>query len=203
MVGSPAAAVSRRASGDVEGSPLDPMRAGYRIEPARASDLAGLPEIERAALALFAPGQLPEGARADTTSLCELRTALEAGLLWVARAPGDGVVGFALVELLAGTPHLEEIDVHPAHGRRGVGRALVDAVLRWARSAGHASLTLTTFRDVPWNAPFYARIGFRSLERSELTPELDAIVREEAARGFDPGRRVVMRCDLRAARALT
>ena len=57
-------------------------------------------------------------------------------------------------------------------------------------------MTLTTFRDVPWNAPFYERLGFCVLDSSELTPELDAVVREEAARGLDRDRRVVMRCEL-------
>lgn len=57
-------------------------------------------------------------------------------------------------------------------------------------------MTLTTFRDVPWNAPFYARAGFRELAAAELSPELAELVREEAARGLDPERRVVMRCPL-------
>ncbi len=173
------------------------MRPTYRVEPAQATDLEHLPAIERAAVSLFAPGQIPDGLRTDVTPIEELRAAHDAGLLWVARASTELVVGFALVDLLAGGPHLEEIDVHPDHGRRGVGRALVEAVLDWAWAAGHRAVTLTTFRDVAWNAPFYQRLGFRVLARSELTAELDAIVGNERARGLDPGRRVVMRCDLR------
>ena len=168
----------------------------YLIEPARAADVEGLPAIERAAVSLFEPWQVPEAARTDVTSIQEFRAAHEAGLLWVARTPAGEVVGFALVELLRGGPHLEEIDVHPSHGRRGVGRALVEAVLGWARAEGRPSITLTTFRDVAWNAPFYERMGFRVLGRSELTSDLDAIVRDESARGLDLDRRVVMRCDL-------
>lgn len=168
----------------------------YLIEPARAADIEGLPAIERAAVSLFAPGQIPESLRADVTSMQALRAAYDAGLLWVARAPAGEVVGFALVDLLAGGPHLEEIDVHPSHGRRGVGRALVEAVSAWARAAGHRAVTLTTFRDVAWNAPFYERLGFCVLDWSELTADLAAIVGDESARGLDPDRRVVMRRDL-------
>lgn len=76
----------------------------------------------------------------------------------------DTPVGFALVEMLTGNePHLEEIDVHPAHGRRGVGSALVRTVCEWATRSGFRDITLTTFRDVAWNMPFYARLGFAEL----------------------------------------
>jgi GNAT superfamily N-acetyltransferase len=174
------------------------MTRPYLVEPARPADLPALPAIEREAVMLFEPGLIPASVLEETTSIAELQAAHDAGLLWVARTP-TGVVGFALVELLDGGPHLEEIDVHPAHGRRGVGRALMHAVMTWAREAGHPSLTLTTFCDVPWNAPFYAQLGFRTLAPSELTPGLQAVVKNELARGLDPSRRVVMRCDFSKA----
>jgi protein-L-isoaspartate(D-aspartate) O-methyltransferase len=135
------------------------------------------------------------------TALEELEHALGAGLLWVTRDPGGEPVGFALVEIVDGEPHLEEIDVDPAHGRRGLGRALLEAVLAWASAAGHAGITLTTFRDVAWNAPFYERMGFRALAPNEIGPGLEAIVRDETARGLDPARRVAMRYDLALAEA--
>jgi GNAT superfamily N-acetyltransferase len=170
----------------------------YAIEPARADDLAKLPAIERAANTLFAGRGLAGVDAGDATSPEELRHAHAAGLLWVARAPGGEPVGFALLELVDGVPHLEEIDVHPEHGRRGVGRALLDAVLAWARGAGHRAVTLTTFREIPWNEPFYARAGFRALASEELGPGLAAVMRDEAARGLDPAQRVAMRRELAA-----
>lgn len=141
---------------------------------------------------------MPASVLAESTPLEDFRSAQESGLLWVARDPAGTPVGFALVEWLDGEPHLDEIDVHPAHGRRGLGRALVAAVLDWAREAGQRGITLTTFRDVPWNAPFYASLGFRELAPPELGPGLAAALRDEAARGLDPARRVAMRCALRA-----
>ncbi|MGH7288256.1 MAG: hypothetical protein ACREI8_09600, partial [Myxococcota bacterium] len=87
--------------------PAHPTSIPYAIEPARAEELAKLARIERAANALFADAGHPELAVAEVTALEELAHALAAGLLWVARA-GDGEpVGFALVELLGGEPHLE------------------------------------------------------------------------------------------------
>ncbi len=55
---------------------------------------------------------------------------------------------------------LDEVAVAPAHGRRGIGRALVDEVVAWAAAGGFPSVTLATFRDVPWNAPYYEKLGF-------------------------------------------
>jgi len=174
-----------------------PTRRGYVIEPARREDLQGLPAIEAEASALFDGWNVtlpPNPGQCDDEEFAEAHAA---GLLWVARSPEGELAGFALVELAEGEPHLEEIDVRPAHGRRGVGRALVEAVLAWARTAGHRQVTLTTFRDLPWNEPFYASVGFRSLEPSELTSPLEAIVRYEEEHGLARDERVVMRYDLK------
>jgi GNAT superfamily N-acetyltransferase len=163
----------------------------YAISLARPGDVPHIAAIERAAAQLLR-GHAPASALLAVTDEPCLRAALEGGRLWVALA-GDAPVGFAHVELLApDLPHLEELDVHPDHGRRGLGRALVQAVCHWAAER-YSQLTLTTFRDVPWNMPFYARMGFIEVPPEETRPEVMAIVAEEAARGLDPARRVVMR----------
>src|SRR5688572_8497242 len=126
-------------------------RSRVAIDLARRDDIAALPAIERAATELFAGWAVAESVPQDETSLEELAFAQRAGLLWVARGAEGVPIGFALVELLAGEPHLEEIDVLPAHGRRGIGRALIGAVKAWVSAAGHRSLTLTTFLEIPWN----------------------------------------------------
>lgn len=175
------------------------MDGSYTIGPARPEDLPKLAAIELEAASLFAGWEVADGILSDSTAPAEFQAGFEAGLLWLARDAGGEPVGFALVELLEGGPHLEEIDVHPDHGRRGVGRALVETVCSWARREGHGSLTLTTFRDIPWNAPFYAGAGFRIVEAHELPSELRELVAEETERGLDSSRRVVMRRDLGAA----
>jgi 4-diphosphocytidyl-2-C-methyl-D-erythritol kinase len=168
---------------------MDPR---YAIARARPRDLPLLPAIERAAGALLR-GHAPASVLEEVTDGADLRAAQAEGRLWVALA-GDTPVGFALVEMLApGRPHLEEIDVHPRHGRRGVGAALLRAVCDWAARSGYAELTLTTFRAVPWNLPFYAAHGFEEVPGDQTPPELAAIVRDELARGLDPDQRAVMR----------
>ena len=111
-------------------------------------------------------------------------------------ASGNPAVGFASVEVIDGAAHIWQLSVDPAFGRQGRGRALVERVCEWARGQGLDSVTLTTFRDVPWNAPFYARMGFEI--EAAPSPGLAAIRREEVEGGDDDhGPRVAMRKDLR------
>ena len=168
------------------------MEPCYSIVNARQQDLCWLPGIELAAAALLL-GHAPESVLNETTAEQDFREAQAQGRLWVALA-GDAPVGFAHVEVF-GTraAHLEEIDVHPAHGRRGLGTRLVVAVCEWAARSGYRELTLTTFRDVPWNMPFYARLGFQEVPTEDLSFDLLAVVHDETRRGLDPARRVVMR----------
>lgn len=159
---------------------------------ARLEDLPLLPAIELAAARLLA-GSAPESVVTETTSEAVLEQAQSRGHLWVALAD-DRPVGFAHVEVLEpGEAHLEEIDVHPEHGRRGLGRRLVMAICEWARTAGYQSITLTTFRDVPFNMPFYERLGFEVIPPGEISLALRSIIDDETRRGLDPSRRVAMR----------
>ena len=102
-------------------------------------------------------------------------------------------MAFALFEPLGEGLHLEEVDVHPDHGRQGLGARLIDAGAARARELGLREITLTTFREIPWNAPYYERIGFRVLARTDWSGALVAQVAEEARGGLDPEKRVVMR----------
>jgi GNAT superfamily N-acetyltransferase len=164
----------------------------YVIEQARPRDLIHLAEIELAAARLLAD-YAPESVLVETTPLRVLMAAQADGRLWVALQK-DVPVGFAHVEMLeSDAPHLEELDVHPAHSRRGLGRRLVIEVCRWAGVRKYTTLTLATFRDVPWNMPFYARLGFEEIAATDLTPALLAFRHDEMQRGLDRDRRALMR----------
>lgn len=84
----------------------------------------------------------------------------------------------------------------PPHGRHGHGRALVAHAEHWDRTTGAGRMTLTTYRDVPWNGPYYQRLGRRELTPDELGPQLEAVRAEEAARGLDQWARTAMVEDL-------
>jgi len=171
------------------------MTPTYTITAARLQDLLRLSAIELAAARLL-EGHAPESVLNETTSLDVLKQAQLDGRLWVALA--DGVpVGFAHVEVIEPEAvHLEEIDVHPEHGRRGLGARLVLRVCEWAAVHRCGSVTLTTFREVPWNMPFFAQLGFVIVPPEQLSTSLFAIVDDETRRGLDPLRRVVMKRQL-------
>jgi GNAT superfamily N-acetyltransferase len=168
----------------------------YHIRSARSDDLSALTDIERAANALFADYGLAEQLSDLLTPIEALHEGVKANRLWVAADELDRPVGFALASIVGDNAHLDELDVHPAHGQRGLGAALVEAVCDWARASGYRAITLTTLRDIPWNAPWYQRLGFRVLEENELSQALHDLLQEEIQRGLPAHKRVVMRREL-------
>ena len=168
------------------------MNPGYTITSARERDLGLLAAIELDAAKLLT-GHAPDSVLKETTSQDVLEKAQRDGHLWVVLVD-DAPVGFAHVEVIeTHTAHLEEIDVCPQYGRRGLGTRLVMHVCEWATAAGYQSVSLTTFRDLPWNMPFYVRLGFKVIPDSELTPALRGVIDDERRRGLDSSCRVVMR----------
>ncbi|AYY15286.1 GNAT family N-acetyltransferase [Actinobacteria bacterium YIM 96077] len=116
----------------------------------------------------------------------------EAGRAWVIADESDRPVAYVLLDVVDGFGHVEQVSVHPHHARRGLGRRLVDAASDWAYEHGLAGLTLTAYTDVPWNAPYYRRLGFRDLADEEMPDGLRAIRRREAEHGLDAWPRVAM-----------
>ncbi len=177
-----------------------PLTPGYTIRPARPSDVPLLPSIEDSANALFDGwGEilgLPSDGSSQLVSVETLATAQQAGHLWVAADSADTPVGFALVSPVDGGAHLDELDVLPEHGRRGLGSALVETIAVWAREQGYGAITLTTFRNIPWNAPLYERLGFRIIGETEFGSGLAEIVRKEQDGKFRADLRVAMRREI-------
>ncbi|MDQ0641929.1 GNAT family N-acetyltransferase [Microbacterium murale] len=133
---------------------------------ADAEDFGGLEEIETAAdnlfVSLFSATDWP-----PTTPATE--RAEYPGFTLLLRREDAGTVGFVQVLESEGFAHLEQLSVIPEYGRLGYGRMLVTAAKSEALSRGHRELTLRTYRDVPWNAPFYATCGFEpSIPTSEF-----------------------------------
>jgi len=162
------------------------------IRQATAADLLSLQRVEVLAAERFNELGMSEIAAHPPTDLAELRAGLAAGLLWLAEDLETGVVAFALAERLVGSLHLQELSVLPSHARRGLGTALVECVAETAATQGCSRLTLSTFSDVPWNGPFYERLGFRAVAVADLAPELQAVRRGEAELGLRIEERVIM-----------
>lgn len=153
-----------------------------RIRPTTLNDIAALPAIERAAAGRFrdfpALAWLADG---EVISAEQHLGYVERGLSWLALA-NDQPVGFILAEAHPSSLFIVELSVDLDWQGKGIGRQLITCVADHARRKGLTALTLTTFRDVPWNAPFYARLGFEKM--TTLTPELRRKREEETAHGF-------------------
>lgn len=167
------------------------------VRLARPADLRHLAAIENAGVSMFEEhlgDRMVPALREPAVSGGERMD--RPGLLLVATAGGSSAaagppIGFAHLVVLDGFAHLDQVSVLPEHGRRGIGTALVRAVMEEARWAGHRRLSLTTYADVPWNAPFYRGLGFVEVDR--LEPYQRWLREREAAVGLDgPGRRCVM-----------
>jgi GNAT superfamily N-acetyltransferase len=117
------------------------------------------------------------------------------GLVWVAEEAGE-LIGFATCEAFEDELHLWELAVRLDRQGRGAGRALISAVVEEARRRGLPAVTLTTFRDIPWNAPFYSRCGFVELAEDQLGAFLTLVREKEVQLGLDVANRCAMRLAL-------
>lgn len=165
---------------------------GYSIRRRRPEDDAALVQVENRAAQLFRAHGYAGVADAPIPDVAWLREMIGGQDVWVAADGSDVPVGFAVAGEAAGFLHLRELSVDPAHGRQGIGRALVLAVHAAAKAAGLAGTSLTTFRNVPFNAPFYAGLGFCELPPSEAPARLAGIFLAEVPEGVPAEERVLM-----------
>lgn len=168
------------------GTPYD--RFMVLIRPACTEDFDLVDRIENEADRLLIEQLNPE--QWEPVSAGPSR-ASEPGFILIAEVDSGVVVGFVQVIEADGIAHLEQLSVLPEHGRHGYGRSLVEAAKDEARIRGYHQLTLRTYAEIPWNAPFYASAGFA--EEEPATPFHHALIRIEAERGLNQyGRRIQM-----------
>ena len=173
---------------------MEGRAAQLTVRLATPADVDLLAPIEVAAGARFREVGMADVADDDPPPRAQYEEAVRRGHLWVAELDG-AVVGYAWGVLLDGQHHLEQVSVLPGASGAGVGTALVEQVASWARTDGGSSLTLSTFSDVPWNGPWYARRGFAPVPDDEVatSPRWQALRRHEREAGLDVDARIVMR----------
>lgn len=162
------------------------------IRPARADEFPLLAAIEDAAAQMFRGTSMAFMLAADRKPVAQAVSTLEPVFTWVAVDNADQPVGFLEAEIIEGWLHILEVSVHPAHGRKGFGRALVDCAVQAAHDRKLSMVSLTTNRDIAWNGPAYARMGFRELPLPACPPWLGGIIAYELSIGFDPALRIAM-----------
>jgi GNAT superfamily N-acetyltransferase len=160
------------------------------IRPALLSEIEAVRATERASAQRFV-GLMDALAADEPSPASVLADRIEMGGLLVAEAEG-ALAAFVMFRPVSDGLYIEQIDVLPAFERRRIGAGLIDAVAEHARETGLARLTLSTFRNVPWNAPYYRRLGFADIADKKLAPDLLEIRREHLARRLDESARVFM-----------
>jgi GNAT superfamily N-acetyltransferase len=161
------------------------------IRPAAAGDVEAIRQVERRAGELFREIGMAEVADEELPSPSLVAGFVRDGRAWVDERDGM-VAGFIVVRRLADACHVVQVSIDPAYRGQRIGAALIRHLEPWAVSHGLDALTLTTFEHVPWNAPYYERLGFEQLAPSAMTVGLAAVFEEEG-RAFAAGTRVAMR----------
>lgn len=164
------------------------------LRPGVAADIFRLQEIERSAATLFQdwPG-IDASALSSVISLTDHLRSIEERLSLVLEADGQ-LVGFAIGDMQGPDVYLRELDVARTHQKRGYGARLVESFIVAARARSARHIYLATFRSPPWNAPFYARLGFKEVPRADYLPWMHELEASQAA-FLDMSTRVFMRLD--------
>jgi GNAT superfamily N-acetyltransferase len=153
------------------------------IRPAVEAELSVLQRLDAAAGASFVSLGMVDVAEDGPLRVETLRQYLPDHIwVWI---ENDTPAAYLVASVVDGNAHIDQVSVHPDHARRRIGAKLIDHLAHWARQRKMSELTLTTFVDVPWNAPYYRRLGFRPLTPDEETPGLRAIRLAEQTRSLD------------------
>lgn len=128
----------------------------------------------------------------EPMSLTDLEHYWLAGRAWVVTFDDDVPVGFLVAEPVDGHLHIAQISVHPDAAGQRLGSALIEHLDTLAAAEGVEELSLTTYLDVPWNGPYYRKLGFVELPEPECGDGLRAIRRMEREAGLDAWPRLVM-----------
>ncbi|WP_232467662.1 GNAT family N-acetyltransferase [Bordetella genomosp. 9] len=175
------------------------LSAMIHIRLATPQDLDKLACIERSAASVFRDAGLAWVADSGTMDREALAAMCAGNTLWVAAVQGnipatngDEPVGFLGAHPLDGQFYIAEVSVARAHQRKGIGARLIKAAIDHAARAGFPAATLTTYRDLPWNGPYYARMGFAEVPPLAVGPDHRHKLHAEAEAGHDLARRCVM-----------
>ncbi len=162
----------------------------YIIRAGTTADAPRLQDVESAAGRLFLTVDMLEVASNDPTALKHFESrARKNQLLVVVEQESDRPVGFLYWAPVDGAAYIEELAVDPQHAGNRLGARLLDALADKTSDA----LTLATFRDVPWNAPYYSRLGFSERDCALLGPGHEREWQKQAKAGLDMTRRLFMR----------
>ncbi|MDP9528416.1 GNAT family N-acetyltransferase [Pseudomonas protegens] len=168
-----------------------------QIRRARVADAAFLPAIETSAAELFrSDPQLAWLADAEVADAQSQRDNIRRHPVWVALTADGTRCAFLNAQICDRELHVWEISVATGHQGQGIGKRLLQAAREFALEQQLTALTLSTFRELPWNEPFYQRQGFVTLQPAQLSSRLRQVLADETQHGLPAARRCAMRLTL-------
>lgn len=163
-----------------------------RTRIAQPKDLEKLALVEQSAASVFRDAGLSWIAEGETMDAADLATMCQDGTLWVSVNDADEPVGFVAGHELDSKFYVTEVSVARSYQRQGIGAELIVTVIDHARANGFPAVTLTTYRDLSWNAPFYYKLGFVEIDPMDAGPGHIEKLQAEAEAGHDLARRCIM-----------
>lgn len=156
------------------------------IRLAILEDMDLLPALEKAAGEVFRSIGMEDIANGDVPTADYYASFLKHGAVYVTTSMDDEttLTGFILLAPFETAAHIYEVSVHPKFQRQGIGKRLLTQANSWAQSSGFNRVTLTTFTNVPWNAPYYASQGFRLIDEADYSPAQNILSENEASHGL-------------------
>lgn len=162
----------------------------FTIRATAEADLPATQAIEVGAGSAFKQLDMDLVAGDDPMPIERLREYVIQGRSWVAVDSSQRILGYLIADIVDNCGHVEQVSVDPDFRGQRIGRALIDACSDWARHEGLPALTLTTYREVPRNGPYYEGLGFSYL--ADETPGLKLIRQDEHEAGLDAWPRASM-----------
>jgi GNAT superfamily N-acetyltransferase len=172
---------------------MERTQSSVMIRHPRPNEIKLLPQIENQADLRYARAGLRRVIDMPPATIGSLQDGRRHGLLWVAASPAGRPVGFALMKLRSGTAWLDQLSVLDRWQRHGYGAALIERSAQTAHALGFDTLYLSTYRDVPWNGPYYERRGFEEVPRGVFDRPLRIVLTMECSHGHPVWRRTIMR----------
>lgn len=166
-----------------------------RIRLGSTDEIHKIAPLEQAAAEAFR--EIGMDAIADDPPMpeAELIEAAEEQRLWVAVEYGV-LKAYLVGDFLPQSLHIDQVTVHPDASRRGLGALMIESVSADPRSKERGFITLTSFANVPWNAPYYERIGFIDIAESDWPEGVAEKVAAEQEKGLAAWPRVVMQREI-------
>lgn len=147
----------------------------YRIRPGTAADFSAIDQIGITAVERF--NSIPELSHLKNVvglTHDKLQQWLTDGKVFIVEDTTKPV-GFASAFPKDDVLYVNEVVVDLSCQGKGIGGLLVNAILNWARerkkNEGKTSkVSLMTYAEVPWNAPWYRKFGFKEVDAATVGP---------------------------------